>query len=84
MKEKLFLDYQCKQPTTQSNKEVKDFFYLMLTKQKGKITTSKDQENFWPMRRLQRVTDNNTQADERRLSHLSKNPMKEKKLRKTF
>jgi hypothetical protein len=62
--------------TKPRNKRV--FFYLMLAKKKGKMTTSKDQENFWPKHRSQRVTDNNTQADERRLSHLSKNPMKEK------
>jgi hypothetical protein len=49
----------------------------MLVKQKGKMTTSTDQENFWPKWRSQRVTDNNTQADERRLSYLYKNPMEE-------
>ena len=48
----------------------------MLAKKKGKMTRSKDQENFCLKHRSQRVTDNNTQADERRLSHLSKNPMK--------
>ena len=54
------------------------FFYLMLAKKKGKMTTSKDQEKFWHKCISQRVTDNNTQTNERRLSHLSKNPMKEK------
>jgi hypothetical protein len=56
----------------------------MLAKKKGKMTTSKDQENFWPKRRSQRVTDNNTQTDESRLSHLSKNPMKEKNFEENF
>jgi hypothetical protein len=49
----------------------------MLAKQKGKMTTSKDQENLWPKRRSQRVTNNNTETDESRFSHLSKNPMKD-------
>ena len=48
------------------------------------MTRSKDQEKFWPKRRSQRFTDNNTQTDERRLSHLSKNPMKEKKNQENF
>jgi hypothetical protein len=62
----------------------KFFFYLMLAKQKGKMTTSKEQENIRPKRRLQRVTDNNTQTDERRLSHLSKNPMKKKNEKESY
>jgi hypothetical protein len=56
----------------------------MLARQKGKMTTSKDHKNLWPEGRSQRVTNFNTQADKRRLSHLSKNPMKEKNLGKLF
>jgi len=73
------------QTLIQSNQEVKGFFfYLMLAKQKGKITTSKDHKNLWSERISQKATDLNTQVDKSRLSHLSKNPMKEKSFRKNF
>jgi hypothetical protein len=49
----------------------------MLVKKKGKMMKSKDQENFWPKHRSKRVTNNNTLDNESKLSHLSKNPMKE-------
>jgi hypothetical protein len=47
--------------TKPRNKRV--FFLFNARKEKGKMTTSKDQENFWPKHRSQRVTDNNTQTD---------------------
>jgi hypothetical protein len=51
----------------------------MLTKKKGKISTSKDQENFWPKHRSQRVTLKITHKKIKNgLSHLSKNPIKRK------
>jgi hypothetical protein len=51
----------------------------MLTKQKGKISKSQNQENFWPKRRSQRVTLKITHKQNKiGLSHLSKNPIKEK------
>jgi hypothetical protein len=51
----------------------------MLTNQKGKISTSKNQENFWPKHRLQRVTSKIKHKKIKiGLSHLSKNPIKRK------
>jgi hypothetical protein len=51
----------------------------MLTKKKGKISTSQNQEIFLPKRRLQRVTLKITHKQMKNgLSHLSKNPIKEK------
>ena len=50
----------------------------MFTKQKGKIPTSQNQENFWPKCRSQRVTLKITHKQIKNgLSHLSKNPIKE-------
>ena len=50
----------------------------MLTKQKGKISTSQNQEKLWPRRRSQRVTLKITHKQIKiGLSHLSKNPIKE-------
>ena len=50
----------------------------MLTKQKGQISTSQNQENFWPKRKSQRVTLKITHKKiKNKLSHLSKNPIKE-------
>jgi hypothetical protein len=50
----------------------------MLTKKKGKISTSQNQENFWPKHRSQRVTLKITHKQIKiGLSHLSKNPIKE-------
>jgi hypothetical protein len=50
----------------------------MLTKKKGKISTSQNQENFWPKRRSERVTLKITHKQIKiGLSHLSKNPIKE-------
>ena len=50
----------------------------MLAKKKGKISTSKNQENFWPKHRSQRVTLKITHKQINiGLSHLSKNPIKE-------
>jgi hypothetical protein len=50
----------------------------MLAKKKGKISTSKNQENFWPKHRSQRVTLKITHKQIKiGLSHLSKNPIKE-------
>jgi hypothetical protein len=50
----------------------------MLTKQKGKISTSQNQENFWPKHRSQGVTLKITHKQIKiGLSHLSKNPIKE-------
>jgi hypothetical protein len=50
----------------------------MLTKQKGKISTSQNQENFWPKCRSQRVTIKITHKKIKiGLSHLSKNLIKE-------
>jgi hypothetical protein len=51
----------------------------MLTKKKGKISTSKDQENLWPKRRSQRVSLKTTHKQIKKgLSHLSKNLIKGK------
>jgi hypothetical protein len=51
----------------------------MLTKQKGKIPTSKNQEKLWPKRRSQKVTVKITHKQIKTgLSHLSKNPIKRK------
>ena len=51
----------------------------MLTKQKGKISTSKNQENFWPKRRSQRVTLKIIHKKIKTgLSHLSKSLIKRK------
>jgi hypothetical protein len=51
----------------------------MITKQKGKISTSKNEENIWPKHRLQRVTLKITHNQIKTgLSHLSKNPIKRK------
>jgi hypothetical protein len=51
----------------------------MPTKKKEKISTSKDQENFWPKHRSQRVTLKITHKKIKTgLSHLSKNPIKRK------
>ena len=50
----------------------------MLTKKKGKISTSKNQQNFWPKKKSQRVTLKITHKKIKiGLSHLSKNPIKE-------
>jgi hypothetical protein len=50
----------------------------MLTKKKGKISTSKNQENLWPKCRSQRVTLKITHKKIKiGLSHLSKNSRKE-------
>jgi hypothetical protein len=50
----------------------------MLTKKKGKISTSQNQENLWPKHRSQRVTLKITHKQIKiGLSHLSKNPIKE-------
>ena len=50
----------------------------MLTKKKGKISTSQNQENFLPKRRSQRVTLKIAHKKIKIwLSHLSKNPIKE-------
>ena len=50
----------------------------MLTKQKGKISTSQNQENIWPKHKSQRVTLKITRKKIKiGLSHLFKNPIKE-------
>jgi hypothetical protein len=64
MKEKLFLVINATNYSIKQRREkIIYIFYLMLARKKGKIMTSKDQENFWPKRRLQRDTKNNTQAN---------------------
>ena len=48
----------------------------MLTKKKGKISTSQNEEIFWPKHRSQRVTLKITHKKiKTRLSNLSKNPI---------
>jgi hypothetical protein len=51
---------------------------LNVHEEKGKISTSQNQENFWPKCILQRVTLKITHRQIKiGLSHLSKNPIKE-------
>jgi hypothetical protein len=55
--------------------------FLFFQRKKGKKNDKIGPRNgFWPNRRLQGVTNNTKQADQSRLTNLSKNPIKENKI----
>jgi hypothetical protein len=61
----------------QNKKFENEFFSFLLKKKRENDDKSRPRNEFRPKRRSQGVTDNTKQADQSRLTNLSKNPIKE-------